>query len=97
MTGAAHEPAFSACRKRRTIGVKQANKTLRVHCMVAWAARRRQPRRADSGGLMRRQPWARGLRTNTKRRSRAAHFQTSNHSQSDRNRDTLLRFPIPDS
>ncbi|MBV6803623.1 hypothetical protein KWH03_18410 [Xanthomonas campestris pv. lawsoniae] len=37
MTAAAHEPASSACRKRRTIGLKQANKTLRVNRMVAWS------------------------------------------------------------
>ncbi|MBV6803624.1 hypothetical protein KWH03_18415, partial [Xanthomonas campestris pv. lawsoniae] len=36
--------------------------------------------------------------TQTKSDARAPpQFQTSNRSQSDRNRDTLLRFPIPDS
>ncbi|MDW7717417.1 hypothetical protein QYG72_20955 [Xanthomonas euvesicatoria] len=103
MTAAAHEPASSACRKRRIIGLKQANKTLRVNRMVAWAACPRQPRRADSGGLMlgkravHKQAGQEGC-TQTKSDARAPpQFQTSNHSQSDRNRDTLLRFPIPDS
>ncbi|MBV6687589.1 hypothetical protein KV692_06835 [Xanthomonas euvesicatoria pv. physalidis] len=96
MTAAAHEPASSACRKRRIIGLKQANKTLRVNRMVAWAACPRQPRRADSGGLML------GKRAAHKQKAtlaRRPNFRppTTAKAIATATRFYDSRFPIPDS
>ncbi|CEE80844.1 hypothetical protein XAC3218_180163 [Xanthomonas citri pv. citri] len=104
ITAAANEPASTACRKHRTISLKQANQNAarkshgRVGSVLPPAASNRQ-RRIDAQQTCGQERCA---QTNKKRRSRAAQFQTSNrHSKRPQPRYAFpisdFRFPIPDS